>query len=93
MFVVTVDFNVTPDYTDSFREAVGEQASHSLREEGCKQFDVCFDEQDPTRVFLYEVYTDRDAFQSHKETPHFKKFGDTTRAWVEKKIVRTWQRA
>lgn len=93
MFVVTVDFKVTPDYTDQFRSAVLEQASNSLQEEGCKQFDVCFDEQDPIRIFLYEVYTDRDAFQSHKETPHFKNFGDTTRAWVEKKIVRTWQRA
>jgi len=94
MFVVTVDFKITPDYTDSFRSAVLEQAKNSLeREDGCHQFDVCFDQQDPTRIFLYEVYTDRNIFQSHKETSHFKSFDNTTRGWVESKLVRTWQRA
>jgi quinol monooxygenase YgiN len=43
-------------------------------EPGCRQFDVLVDPKDRTRVMLYEVYEDEAAFQTHQQTPHFKRY-------------------
>ena len=52
-----------------------ENARASLNDEpGCHQFDVCFAADDPGRCFLYEVYTDRGAFDAHLGMAHFKAF-------------------
>ena len=66
MFVVTVDFRSAPDKATDFLAALRENAAASVRDEpGCLRFDVCTDPDDPTRVFLYEIYTDAAAFEAH----------------------------
>ncbi len=91
MYVVTVTFLTTPDASDAFREAVIAQAANSLNlEEACHRFDVCFDPEDPTRVFLYELYADRAAFDLHLKSDHFLDFDARTRDWVTSKSVETW---
>ena len=73
MFVVTVVFKVKKDVVEDFRKAVKQQAKNSLKKEkGCKRFDVCFDNDDPQRIFLYELYVDAAAFEQHTQTDHFK---------------------
>ena len=61
-------------------------------EPGCRQFDVCTDPQDSTRVFLYELYDDRAAFDAHLATSHFKEFDRKTGPWLVTKIASTLQR-
>jgi quinol monooxygenase YgiN len=68
------------------------QAAESLREAGCSQFDVCVDPSATDRVFLYEVYSDREAFAAHLESAHFKDFDAATRPWVKAKQVAQWRR-
>ena len=64
MYVVTVEFVVKPDFADRFADAVQQQAADSLqREVACRRFDVCFADDDPARIFLYEMYDDKTAFQ------------------------------
>ncbi|HYM47338.1 MAG TPA: antibiotic biosynthesis monooxygenase [Burkholderiaceae bacterium] len=58
---------------------------------GCIQFDVCIDPADRRRVFLYEVYIDRAAFEDHLNAEHFKTFDRTVASWVESKAVKPWQ--
>ena len=54
MFVVTVTFVIKSENLDDFMAAMTRQAHNSLtREQGCLQFDVCRDQQNPERVFLY----------------------------------------
>jgi quinol monooxygenase YgiN len=36
------------------------------------------EKDDPTRIRAFEVYTDPEAYRLHLETPHFRKFRDTT---------------
>jgi quinol monooxygenase YgiN len=77
-----------------FRKAIGlwrVQASESVREPDCAQFDVCVDPSDVHRVFLYEVYANRDAFAAHLESSHFKAFDALTRPWISFKRVTEWQ--
>ena len=93
MFVVTVNFVIKPENLDDFIPAMTRQAHNSLtREQGCLQFDVCQDRQQPERIFLYEVYTDREAFDIHLETPHFLDFDKTVGPWTVTKDVEQWER-
>ena len=93
MFVITVTFVVAEEHLDDFDRAMEAQARASLENEAdCIQFDVCRDPDDPTVCFLYEVYTDKAAFHSHMESPHFKSFNATVEPWVESKIVEAYER-
>ena len=93
MFVVTVTFDLNPGCEALFLERVRQQARDSLAlEPGCHQFDVCSDPERPTQVFLYEIYSDRAAFQVHLESGHFKDFDAAVAGWVADKTVTTWIR-
>lgn len=93
MFAVTVTFVVKKEYIDDFEEVMKTQATNSLtREEGCHQFDVCFDPADRGRVFLYELYTDQAAFDDHLKTDHFLNFDATVKDWLISKTAENWNR-
>ena len=90
MFVLTVKFVIKDEHTQDFMPAMRENAAASLSlEPGCLQFDVCSNE-DGTEVFLYEVYTDADAFEVHKGMDHFKEFDAGTAPWVADKQVASY---
>ena len=38
---------------------------------------------DPSEVRVFEMYTDEAAYNAHLETPHFKKFRETTKDIVK----------
>lgn len=93
MYVVTVTFALNTGCEALFLERVREQARDSLgREPNCHQFDVCTDPERPDQVFLYEVYGNPAAFQSHLESEHFKDFDAAVAGWVADKTVTTWIR-
>lgn len=91
MLVVTVTFEARPDHAAAFLGRARRQAADSLaKEEGCHRFDVCTDPNRPERVFLYEIYTDRAAFDLHLASAHFKAFDADAGAMVAAKLVETW---
>lgn len=93
MFVVTVDFVIRSNREAAFVEAMNKQAYNSLHnEDGCLQFDVCQDPEDPRKIFLYEVYRDSEAFDIHLKTDHFLDFDATVRDWTASKTARQWHR-
>jgi quinol monooxygenase YgiN len=88
MYIVTVEFDLDSRFVAPFMEAMLENARASKAlEAGCRQFDVCFSEDDPANVFLYEVYDDRAAFEAHLSTGHYKVFDAAVREWVMSKRV------
>ncbi len=94
MYVITVEFHIRPAMAAAFREAMLENATASLRlEPGCTQFDVCFDPQDPSHCFLYEIYDNEAAFKDHLASDHFKTFDDRVAPMIEQKNVTVWERA
>ncbi len=89
MFIVTVVFVVNDIDAKDFQEAVLRQAHNSLHgEQECHQFDVAVAVEEPGTFFLYEVYSDEDAFLQHLGTEHFKQFSRTVADWVQTKEVR-----
>ena len=93
MYVVTVEFDIKADKLDEFRaQMVANARASREKEPGCLQFDVCADPAKPERIFLYEIYTDRVAFDAHLATEHFKVFDRTVAPWIAAKVVRTYDR-
>ena len=90
MFVVTVNFSVKRNQIEQFKPLMLENARLSLElEPGCKQFDVCFNPSEPWECFLYEVYDDKLAFETHLQMAHFKLFDAQVTAMLDNKIVKT----
>lgn len=89
MFVVSVEFEIAPPHLDEFLLAMRKNARLSLRnEEGCQQFDICQDRQNPASIFLYEIYDDAAAFERHKAAAHYDEFNKAINGMVLKKAVR-----
>ena len=74
MLILTVHLAIQPGQVDAFIPRALENATESRAEPGCRQFDVLVDSQDPTRVMLYEIYDDEDAFEAHQQSAHFKRY-------------------
>jgi (4S)-4-hydroxy-5-phosphonooxypentane-2,3-dione isomerase len=90
MFVVTVFFEISPQFAEEFRPAILKNAALSLTEEpGCHRFDVCFS-KDSFKCFLYELYTDEEAFNHHLTTAHFRDFNQMSGPWVINKRLETY---
>jgi (4S)-4-hydroxy-5-phosphonooxypentane-2,3-dione isomerase len=93
VFVVTVEFEISPNNVDAFALEMHANAAQSLRDEpGCKQFDVCVDPVNANVFFLYEIYTSREAFDEHLRSTHFLAFNAKVTPWVTSKQVRTYHR-
>jgi quinol monooxygenase YgiN len=52
-------------------------------EPGCDRFDVLAPAKGGNRVFLYEIYRDRAAFDAHLKTPHFLEFAEKTKGMIK----------
>ena len=82
MHVVIAPIQIKAGYKDQFIKELIEDARGSVNEEpGCLRFDVIQDANDPNRIWLYGVYRDEAAFQTHTQAPHFIKFRDTSADW------------
>jgi len=91
MFAVVVTFEIKEDDIAAFMPLILENARVSqIDEEGCLQFDVCVDPENPKEVFLYEVYTDRAAFDAHMQTAHFADFADKADKMIADKTVKLY---
>ncbi|CAM3414951.1 putative quinol monooxygenase [Paracoccus nototheniae] len=82
---VLPSFEVGGGNLDAFLKAAEADATASLADEpGCLQFDITADRTSPpVRVIFTEVYTDRDAFDRHLETPHLAAFRDSQNLCTE----------
>lgn len=90
LFVVVVEFHLEEGARSQFRRLIDANADASVRSEpGCLQFDVLEPEGDGDRVLLYEVYSDKAAFDAHRHTEHFGTFASQSEALcLEKSVTR-----
>ena len=91
MYAVVVTFQIREGEIGAFMPLMLRNARTSMAEEpGCLRFDVCSDPDRPNDVFLYELYTDRAAFDAHLASPHFVAFDAQVAEMISAKVVRTY---
>ena len=89
MLAVCVDFEVDPASLDAFLTIMQKNASDSLANEvGCHQFDITQEPQNPSKIFLYNLYGDAVASELRKNASHYLEFNDAISGMFDKKLVR-----
>jgi autoinducer 2-degrading protein len=88
LYVITVEFTLKPGTMVDFRRLIDQNAIDSCRDEpGCQRFDVLVPFGQDDRIFLYEIYDNRAAFEMHLKTPHFDLFNRKSADMVLSKRV------
>jgi 4-carboxymuconolactone decarboxylase len=69
---------------ENYRTALKEGIETAMRvEPGVLTFYAVYEKNNPTHLTILEVYANTDAYKSHLETAHFKKYKTTTRDMVK----------
>ena len=87
-YVNVVELDIVPAEREKYIEAIKENGASSVKEPGCRQFDIVVLPSDPNHFLLYEVYDNEAAYKAHRETDHFKKYAATTANMVAKRNPR-----
>ena len=88
LFINAVFLDINPADMPKFMQAIKENGAASVKEPGCRTFNIHVSAKDPNQVFLYEVYDNAAALESHRQTAHFKKYAATTKDMVTKRDAR-----
>jgi len=68
LHIHAIDIDVVPGQIDSYLAALKENGAASVKEPGCREFDITVSQKDPNHIFILEVYDSADAAQAHRET-------------------------
>ena len=85
MFTLFVTVKIKPGHRDEFIAATkGDAEGSNTKEPRCLRFDVLADNNDPNTVYLYEVYEDRDAWETaHRGMPHYTAWREAVADWFD----------
>lgn len=79
---------IKPDQLAAFKEAVREEMRDALRlEPGVIAIYAVADRTDPNCLTFFERYVDDEAYEFHRETPHFKKYFETTKSMILERVL------
>ena len=79
-FAVMVIFKVVESKIEEFQKALQFHSENTWGETGSIKFVSYSVEDDPSTIFLYELYENRTAFEAHTKTDYIVKFRDMTSA-------------
>lgn len=72
MIVLVASYYGLQGSGDAIEENLKKMAAEVKQSEpGCVLYHACRSQDNPDFFLLYEHYTDQDAFESHRTTPHF----------------------
>ncbi len=88
LHIAAVDYDIVPGQVDNFLAALKENGAASVKEPGCREFDIMVSQTDPNHVFILEVYENAAAVEEHIATEHFKKYKAATAGMSAKREAR-----
>lgn len=90
-YIQLAEIEIDPAQLEAYNAAVKEHIETAVRvEPGVLALYAVSDKDNPTRVKVFEIYRDVEAYKSHLESPHFKKYKTTTETMVKSlKLVPT----
>ena len=84
MYIIISPIQIKPEYRDKYVKELVEVARISVKDEpGCLRLDVIQDAADTNRVWVYEIFKDTAALDTHMKLPFFVEFMDVTKDWRE----------
>ena len=91
LYVQEAEIKIDPAKLESYKAAVAEHIETATRvEPGIIALYAVSENDNPTRVRVFEIYRDQDAYRSHLETAHFKTYKATVEKMVRSlKLIRT----
>lgn len=90
MHAIFVTIQLKPGQADAFLPHIMKNAEAAPRDEpGCQSFTVLASTEDADRFHFFEVYTDEDALNTHRETPHFKAYQAATADMIADRSVQS----
>jgi quinol monooxygenase YgiN len=90
-YVRVAQIEIDPAQLENYKAIAKEQIETAIRvEPGVLTLYAVAEQDNPTRVVVFEIYADLDAYRAHIETPHFKKYKADTQQMVKSlKLVDT----
>ena len=90
-YVQLAEIEIDPGQLEDYKAAVREQIETAVRvAPGVLVLYDVSEKDNPTHVRVFEIYRDADAYRSHLESAHFKKYKATTEKMVKSlKLVQT----
>ena len=77
------EIDIDPAQLEAYKTAVSEEIENSVRAEpGVLALYAVSDKDNPAHVRVFEIYADSDAYKTHLETPHFRKYKAATQDMV-----------
>lgn len=83
-YVRLTELEIDPAQMERFNAAIREGVTTAVHvEPGVLALYAVSEKDHPNRVRVFEMYKDEAAYQKHLQTPHFRKFRDTTDRMVK----------
>lgn len=91
LLVRLAELEIDPAQLENYKAALKEEIEASIRiEPGVLTLYAVAEKENPSRIRIFEMYADVNAYKAHLETPHFKKYKIGTQAMVKSlKLVET----
>jgi quinol monooxygenase YgiN len=85
------ELEIDPVQLIEYRHALSDEIATSIREEpGVLNLYAVSVKDHPNQVKIFELYKDQASYESHLQSPHFKKYKDLTRGMVKSlKLIET----
>jgi quinol monooxygenase YgiN len=78
------EIQIDPDYRNEYLAILKEEAEASVRlEQGVISIFPMVQQENPTEIRILEIYANKDAYEAHLQTKHFKHYKETTLEMVK----------
>ena len=75
---------IDSNYLDEYLSILKEESEASVRlEPGVISIYPMYQKENPTEIRILEIYADKEAYESHLQTPHFKHYKTSTQEMVK----------
>lgn len=82
-YVQIAEIEIDPAQLDAYKAAVREHIETAVRvEPGVLALQAVSEKDDPTHIRVFEIYANMEAYKTHLEAPHFKKYKTATEKMV-----------
>lgn len=85
------ELEIDPAHLEAYAAAVKEEMEISVRvEPGVIAIYSVAEKDSPNRLRFFEIYADEEAYKAHINSPHFKKYFETTKSMIKsRKLIET----